>query len=296
MNKLIIPFSPFPTKILLNISTKFQGIGQKISSVFPYLEFELKQAEIDLTPQKYGAIMFILSGIYFFIAFIITYLFAMRLLPDLTLVASLTVGALTWFSILIQLSLYPKIKVLKKVRSIEQNLLFAIRTILVEIKSGVSLFQAMEIISKGDFGEIKIEFSKTIDKINSGMIEHIALEEMAAFNPSLFFRRTIWQLVNGLKAGTDISIVLSTLVDSLGKEQKNQIKKYGSQMKLLSLMYMMLGVIIPALGFTFLIVLASFPQIQMNEILFWILLGSIVLAQFMYLGMLKSRRPNLLEA
>jgi len=62
MNKLSIPFSPFPAKILLKTSSKFQGIGQKISSVFPYLEFELKQAEIDLQPQEYGAIMFILSG------------------------------------------------------------------------------------------------------------------------------------------------------------------------------------------------------------------------------------------
>ena len=66
-------------------------------------------------------------------------------------------------------------------------------------------------------------------------------------------------------------------------------------MKLLSLMYMMLGVIIPALGFTFLIVLGSFPQIELNELIFWLLLGTITFAQFMYLGILKSRRPNLLE-
>ncbi|MBN2127536.1 MAG: type II secretion system F family protein [Candidatus Diapherotrites archaeon] len=291
-----IPFSPFPTKILYVISSNFLGIGQKISSIFPYLELELKQAEIEFEPEQYGAMMFVLSSFYFLIVALITYLFSMRLLPGMELVSSLTVGALAWFSLLMQLSLFPKLKVMKKVRSIEQNLLFAIRTILVEIKSGVALYQAMEIISKGDFGEIKTEFKKAVDKINSGTMEYIALEEMASYNPSLFFRRTIWQLVNGLKAGADISTVLTALVDSLGKEQKNQIKKYGSQMKLLSLMYMMLGVIVPALGFTFLIVLASFPQIQMNEILFWILLGSIVLAQFMYLGMLKSRRPNLLEA
>ncbi len=296
MKKLLIPFNPFPTSFLLLLANKFQGFGEKISLMFPYLEFQLKQAEIDLEPQEYGSIMFILSSFYFIVGFLISFLFSMRLFPDLKLVISLTVGALAWFSILIQLSLYPKIKVLKKVKSIEQNLLFAIRTILVEIKAGVSLFHAMEIISKGNFGEIAVEFGKTVDKINAGTIEYIALEEMATYNPSLFFRRTIWQLVNGLKAGADISTVLTVLVDSLGKEQKNQIKKYGSQMKLLSLMYMMLGVIIPALGFTFLIVLASFPQMQMNELLFWILLGSIVLAQFMYLGMLKSRRPNLLEA
>ncbi|MFH1588649.1 MAG: type II secretion system F family protein [Candidatus Diapherotrites archaeon] len=294
-NKLIIPLSPLPPSIMLALASNFLGIGQLISSIFPYLALELKQAEIDLEPEEYCAIIFVECVFYFLAAAILTYFFAMRFMPENTLMLSLTAGALLSFALFMQLSFYPKLKVTKKVRGIEQNLMFAIRTFLIEVKSGVSLFNVMKQISIGDYGEISKEFHKTVEKIESGTIETDAIEEMASNNPSLYFRRTIWQLVNGLKAGADISTVLTALTDSLTKEQKNQIKKYGSQMKLLSLMYMMLGVIIPALGFTFLIVLGSFPQIELNEEIFWLLLGSIAFAQFMYLGILKSRRPNLLE-
>jgi hypothetical protein len=65
---------------------------------------------------------------------------------------------------------------------------------------------------------------------------------------------------------------------------------------MLSLVYMMLGVIIPALGLTFLVILASFPQIKLEEIVFWVMLGGIIILQFMYLGIIKSKRPTLLGA
>ncbi|MCR4368398.1 MAG: hypothetical protein NUV67_00660, partial [archaeon] len=92
----------------------------------------------------------------------------------------------------------------------------------------------------------------------------------------------------------DISLIMGSLVDDLSKEKANQVRKYGNSLKLLSLLYMMLGAIIPSMGLTFLIILASFPQIQIGENVFWGLLVFIVIGQFMYLGIIKSSRPSLL--
>ncbi|MEK6902440.1 MAG: hypothetical protein AABX02_02525, partial [archaeon] len=72
------------------------------------------------------------------------------------------------------------------------------------------------------------------------------------------------------------------------------IRNYESQMKVLSLVYMMLGVIVPGLGITFLIVLSSFPQIEITETYFWALLLFTGVGQFMYMGIVKSKRPSLL--
>ena len=47
----------------------------------------------------------------------------------------------------------------------------------------------------------------------------------------------------------------------------------------------------PALGVTFLIVLSSFPRIELSEYLFWALLLVVAFGQFAFLGVLKSRRP-----
>src|SRR3989344_1768387 len=101
-------------------------------------------------------------------------------------------------------------------------------------------------------------------------------------------------LVNGLKAGSDISTVMTALVETLTKEKENQVRRYGNSLKLLSLLYMMLGAIIPALGLTFLIILSTFPQISIKENVFWGLLIFIGIGQFMYLGIIKSARPTLM--
>ena len=87
---------------------------------------------------------------------------------------------------------------------------------------------------------------------------------------------------------------MTALVDNLTKEKDNQIRKYGNSLKLLSLVYMMLGAIFPALGLTFLIILSTFPQIHISEWMFWGMLGFITVGQFMFLGMMKSARPTLL--
>ena len=56
----------------------------------------------------------------------------------------------------------------------------------------------------------------------------------------------------------------------------------------------MLGAIIPSLGLTFLIILSTFPQIDIGEEVFWGMLIFLAIGQFMFLGIIKSSRPTLL--
>ncbi len=289
-----IPFNPFPMPLLLKISENFGGLGFKVSKAFPTLDLELQQAEIHYSAKEYGSMMVVISAFYFLAGALIAGLICIRLAPKLTIFAAPTFGALAAIMIFAQLTVFPKIKVKKKVRDVEKHLVFALRTILIEIKSSVTLFDALQTIAIGNFGEISKEVKKTIEKIATGTIEDEALDELAVRNPSLFFRRAIWQIVNGLKAGADISSVLSTIVGSLANEQKTQVKLYGAALKLLSLVYMMIGVIVPALGLTLLIILSTFPQIKIQEIYFWVMLALLIVGQFMYLGMIKSKRPNLI--
>lgn len=293
MGRLVIPFSPFPGSWLAGFCRHFRGFGAKIANAFPYLGMELRQAEIDLEPEEYGSIMFFLFVFYFLVVSALVYLLALNFFPDKALVAAPTLGGMFALLVVVQLSVFPKIKIKKKVRDVERNLIFALRTLLVEIKSGTTLFDAISVVGEGHYGAVSEEFNNAIEKINTGTAEEVALEDIASRNPSLFFRRAMWQLLNGLKTGGDISNVVSVMVDTLAKEQLNQVRKYGSSLRMLSLIYMMLGVIIPALGLTFLIILGSFPQIEITEFMFWGMLGIIVVGQFMYLGVLKAGRPNL---
>jgi len=167
---------------------------------------------------------------------------------------------------------------------------------LVQLNSGVPLFDILVNISKGDYGGVSKEFSMAVKEINAGKPQIETLEEMAAINPSLFFRRAVWQLVNGMKSGADMSGIVNEIINLLSEEQILQIQKYGSQLNPLAMFYMLMVVIAPSLGMTFLIILSSFISLSepATKLVFWVLYGIVIFFQIMFMGIIKSKRPNLL--
>ena len=62
------------------------------------------------------------------------------------------------------------------------------------------------------------------------------------------------------------------------------------------MMYMMIAVIVPSLGITVMIVLSTFPGMGAvgSEDTFWALLIGVTFMQFMFMSVIKSKRPNLM--
>ena len=187
---------------------------------------------------------------------------------------------------------YPKLYVNRKINQIEKNLPYALHHLLIEVRSGIPLFNALVSISQSRYGILSEEIKKAVDDISTGKSEIGSLELLARRNPSLYFRRVLWQIVNSLKSGADIGNTIKQIVDNLAEEQRVAIKKYGSQLNPLTLMYMIFAVIFPTLGITFILVLSSFVGIGID--LQIVLIGIILfllLFQFMIIGLIKSKRP-----
>lgn len=291
-----LPFSLLPLKTLRAFSHIFLGIGQRLEKFFPFLKINLNQAEIDIETREYLTICFISSSLFFIFMTIFLSLILFFVQVENFIFIALIVALIFTIFVFIRQTAHPKLIANKKVRGIEKNLLSALQSILVQLNSGVPLFDIIVNISTGDYGEISKEFSKAVKEINAGKPQTEVLEEMATKNPSLFFRRAIWQLVNGMKAGADVSNVIKSSINTLSEEQVVQIQSYGGQLNPLAMFYMLIAVIVPALGVTFVIILSSFiaTSVTLTKIIFWGLYGLIVFFQIMFLGLIKSRRPNLL--
>lgn len=302
---MTLPFVPLPTPVMRSIAKKFLGFGEKIENMFPAMKEDLYQANVGISSDEYGGIIFI-TTIFYFIFFSIMmalvlgkliftkFILGTIIIPH-SILFGLGIGLVMGLLVFIQLVAYPKILIKKKVREIDSNLVFALRTMLVQIRSGVSLFSALGMIATSKrFGALGEEMKTAIDSINTGKSEEKALEEMARKNPSAYLRKAIWQILNGMKAGADISDVVGESVNTMVREQRIAITKYGGSLRMLSLVYLMIGVILPALGITFLIVIGSFPKIQISEAVFWGMLGGTTLIEFMFIGVMKSQRPGLM--
>jgi len=100
-----------------------------------------------------------------------------------------------------------------------------------------------------------------------------------------------------MKAGGDIANVIKDVIENLSEEQLIAIQKYGSQLNPLAMFYMLIAVIIPSLGITFIIILSSFVSLSedITKTIFFALYGFVFFFQLMFIGTIKSRRPNLMS-
>ena len=260
------------------------------------LDEYLKSCDISITREEYWGIC--LRS--FFLSFIVLFLFSTTILFFLKVNLFYIFG--TGFSLVFSSfvffsqAVYPRAFVSRKQRDIEKNLISALEDILVQLNSGIPLFGIMVNLSSADYGVLSLEFKKAVKRINAGESASKALNDLGKENPSILFRRTLWQISNGLIAGSDMSIVIRNSINALNEEQLIQIQNYGSQLNPLIVMYMLISVIIPTLSITFLIIISSMVKLpkNMTVLLFITLFVFVVLIQIMFLGIIKSRRPSLL--
>ena len=285
----MIPFVPFPLKKAIKESKVFERIGNVIWRTNPSLKLHLYQAEIHLHPKIYSSIIALTTIFYFVVLTLLIFLVGLIAgKPDLIL--PLAIGSIFSIFVFFYLLRYPKLMAIKRMKKLESDLLNALEHILIEIKSGVPLFNAILSVSQG-YGEISTEFKTIVMEINAGTSTIKAFENASLRNPSLHFRRSIWQLTNSMKVGGDISSVLESIVRSLTQDQMIAIRKYGQELGPYTLMYMMVAVIMPSLGITFMIILSSFSGMVVPSIIFPLIIVVLSIFQYFYMGIIKTKRP-----
>jgi flagellar protein FlaJ len=293
--KFKIPFTIFPLEKQVKTSKGFaRFIKHKRNSK---LQEYLDSSNIDVTREQYlGVVLKCLvktSIILFLLTTTILLVIRINRFYIFSIMLTIMFSGFVFFSQM----MYPRIFARKREREIEKNLLPALEDMLVQLNSGIPLFTMMVNISSSDYGELSDEFKKAVKRINAGIPAAEVIDDLGRKNSSVFFKRTLWQISNGLRAGSDMTIVIRDSIKSLNEEQVIQIQNYGNKLNPLIMFYMLSSVIIPALSITFLTVLSSMiGNMGENTImgLFAILFVFVVLMQVMFLGAIKSSRPNLL--
>lgn len=290
-----IPFVPFPLEKTLKFAKKLRlfSIAIRIKKFFPFLKSSLFEASLSFDENEYLSIALFTSFFWFIFLSSILGLIAFIILPPknfifIIILSSFSISFLSFIYVV----LYPKLLCIRRIKDLEKNLLFALRHLLIQVSSGVTLFDAMVSVSKAGYGLVSEEFNECVRKISTGTPDVEALEEIGRRNPSLYFRRALWQIANAIRTGADIADTLNNIVRNLAEEQRVMIRRYGSQLNPLAFLYMMFGVIIPSLGITLMIILSSFSGFIIKQVFFWLILIFIVIFKFNFLGLVKSRRPS----
>lgn len=273
----------------LSIAKRFRFIGERLAPSVPSLKKNLYQAEIDIDPILYVSLA-VFAGIFYSLLIGGTVTFLSLLIRGTVGILSPILFVVFFFVPYSYVNFYPSLLANRRVDSIEENLLFALRHLLIEVRAGVPLFEAMVGVTEG-YGDVSEEFKKIVAEINSGEKQEDVLDKAAKRNPSLHFRRALWQIVNALEGGSDVADALEAITDNFSERQIDDINRYGEELNPWTMLYMIVAVIIPSLGITFLIILTSFTGLSIPKIIFPIILLGLALFQFFFMGFIKGKRP-----
>jgi pilus assembly protein TadC len=274
--------------LLARIKMAMHALFQRLAKFFPLLKMKLKQAGMNDKPEEFIKKTVISSA---YMAFGVIVLIFMLLSKFDALRWPMLFGIpiifLVLFSYLLKL---PDLKISKKEKEISREIIFAGRFLIIELESGVPLYNAMINISK-NFNVIGKHFKEITDKIDMGTSIEDALNEAAEMTPSDDFRKILRQIINSIRTGSNVAKSLYSVVNQITKNQVNEVNKYGKKLNPLAMFYMIIAVILPSLGVTMLIILSSFIQFQLSLEILLILAGLLSFVQFMFISMIKFSRP-----
>jgi flagellar protein FlaJ len=285
-----IPLSLLPPSTLMNLSKHVEGMGEFISSLLPNLRLQLMQAEVDMQPRRYTAIAFVSATFNFVLMSLIIVLAGFTTRREFVLLGVFA-GLIIWFATFLTILFYPAVVARRRTRELEANLIPALRQLLINIKSGVPLFEAMTSVSTG-YGPVSREFAKMVEQMNAGVAQTDVLNEASKRNPSFRFRRVLWQISNALKVGSDVGSAIEEMINELTKERIAEIQRYGQELNPWVMIYMLMAVVLPSLGITMMIIVMSFMNVLLPKTIFPAVFLFLLLFQLFFISFVKSRRPQ----
>ena len=262
----------------------FLPIADKLKNFYPEVKRNLMQSG-----SKENIRDFIAKNLFYsFIIFItITAIFIQRI--KIGLIVSITVSSIIYG----YLMNIPKLKILRKRRSIESKLIFALDQMRIKISSGVSLVEAIKGIASSNFGELSNESADIARKIEGGMPEVDAIEDTARKCSSPIARRVLWEIATSIRSGGDIKNVLDAVISNMVKELQIKMKSYAGVLNTYLLLYMVLSIVLPVLLIIAFIVISIISNIQIPIIIIYSIPVLIIIFQFVIIGLIKTKRPYL---
>lgn len=256
---------------------------RRLAHAFPDLKLKLQQARMMDTPEYYLQKTSILSLFATLAIFFLVFGFTQD-------AKALFVIPVVYVIAFFYLFHYVDFRISKLQKEISKEIVFAGRFLLVELESGVPMFNAFKNMAE-QYEAIGVYFGEIVERVELGTPLDEALNETINTSPSPDLRRLLWQLLNTLKTGSGVSEALTSVFDQIVREQQISVKEYGRKLNPMAMFYMMIAIIVPSLGTIMLVVMTTFIGLELSLLTLFIIVGFIWFIQFMFLAMIKSLRP-----
>ena len=290
-----VRFMLFSIERAASMGKGFAGFGDFLSTVFPGMNGDLRRAGLNVTASEYLSAC-VLSALVYGIALGVLVALLGFTRPDLALWQAFLMAGMTgmaFFGIFFGLHVYyPRLMATRLAAGVDQSLVFALKSLLIQVGSGVGLYNAMANVAKANYGMVSREFDSVVQDISSGMSEADALEKLALRTRSEYLKKTCWQMTTSLRTGASLSNALASLVENMAAYQMRQIKDFAAELNLLILLYLLLAAAVPTIGITFLVILSSLGGSSVENGHIVLAIGIAFVLQIVLIGFVQNRVPR----
>ena len=256
------------------------------------LEMDLRAANIKKSPYEFVKSMMLYAII---VAVTITIVLIVVLehfgAPLVLVILGPVIGFGVYMAMFNRFMMYPKQRNKVIGRNVERDILFAARDIVIGMRSGMPLYNAIAAVSTG-YGDASREFGKIVELTQLGMPIEQAMDQISEKSQSKTFKRLMLQATVSIKAGVDVTSALQDVVDDVTQERVIDLRRYGQKLNALAMFYMLFGVIFPSMGIAVATIMSTFISIfPITYIVLIVALIFIAFVQVILLNIMKNSRP-----
>jgi flagellar protein FlaJ len=252
---------------------------------FPELPLKLRQANLNYKPEEFVQRTFKSAMTMSFGSIFIIFLLLSKYVTPINLLKVILIAfPVLFFMMFFYFFQFPQ------VRNIDKEIIFAGRFLIVELESGVPLFNAMKNISK-NFKYVGAYFEEIVDKVSVGTPLEDAINEAVEQVPSESLTKIFWQISNSVSTGSDVVKPIQNVIETLIREQQISVSEYGRKLNPLAMFYMLIAVVVPSLGVTLLTIMSLFVGIKLDLAMLIVFVCLLGFMQFMFVAIINSSRP-----
>ncbi len=296
---IVIPYFPVKFEVAVSLARPLRSFAPALLSMKRDFKRDLEEANMHVDSVDYASVAALCGIIYMILLFGMFVSFSMNpqleeWFPESTDTLKsvlLTAPFVISLVMMMQVMNLPSMRARAKAKDVEKNLLYALRHITVQVRSGATLFEGMKSVAFSDYGSISKDMDTAVKQIASGFPVASAIDQLAMRNRSKNYKKILWQLENAIRTGSDIGQVLMSMSENYFEEQKIAIQKFGKELNTLTMIFLITTVIFPVMAVIVLVLTALIPVQSVPSSFLFVFLFIVGFMQMMIIGYIKEKRP-----
>ncbi len=294
-----IPYFPIKFELAVSLARPLRSFAPALLSSKRDFKRDLEEADMHVDPTDYASVAALCGIVYMALLFAVTVSFSMNprleeMFPESSeTLKSVLMSAPFIISLIMMMQVMnlPSNRARTKAKDVEKNLLYALRHMTVQVRSGATLFEGMKSVAFSDYGNISKDMDTAVKQIASGFPIASAIDNLAMRNRSKNYKKILWQLENAIRTGSDIGQVLMAMSENYFEEQKIAIQKFGKELNTLTMIFLITTVIFPVMAVIVLVLTALIPVQSIPSSFLFVFLFIVAFMQIMIIGYIKEKRP-----